>query len=67
MKKRLIVSFIFLIPLFYISMGHMAGLPLPSVFHGTQNALVFAFTQFLLCLPIVFINRKYYSVGFKTL
>lgn len=67
MKNRLIVSFIFLIPLFYISMGHMAGWPLPGFFHGTENALTFGMTLFLLLLPIVFMNRKYYQVGFKTL
>ena len=67
MKRRLIVSFVFLIPLFYISMGHMMGLPLPHFLHGTENALVFAFTQLLLTLPIAYVNRKYYQVGFKTL
>lgn len=67
MKRRLIVSFIFLIPLFYISMGHMMGLPLPHILHGNANALSFAFTQFLLTLPIIYINRKYYQVGYKTL
>ena len=67
MKRRLIVSFVFLIPLFYISMGNMMGLPLPHFLHGTENALVFAFTQLLLTLPIAYVNRKYYQVGFKTL
>ena len=67
MKRRLIVSFVFLIPLFYISMGHMMGLPLPHFLHGTENALVFAFTQLLLTLPIAYVNRKFYQVGFKTL
>ena len=67
MKRRLIVSFIFLIPLFYISMGHMMGLPLPHILHGNANALSFAFTQFLLTLPIIYANRKYYQVGYKTL
>jgi P-type Cu+ transporter len=67
MKKRLIVSFIFAIPLLYIAMGHMLNMPLPSIFHGTKNALTFAFTQFLLCLPVMIINKKYYIVGFKTL
>lgn len=67
MKFRLIVSFAFLIPLMYISMGHMMGFPLPSFFHGTQNAVTFAFTQLLLTIPIVYVNRKYYIVGFKTL
>lgn len=67
MRFRLIVSIVFLIPLMYISMGHMMGLPLPHVFHGNENALTFAFTQFLLTLPIVYVNRNYYINGFKSL
>ena len=67
MKLRLGFSIAFLLPLMYIAMGHMLGLPLPQFFHGTENALTFAFTQFLLTLPIVYLNRKYYQVGFKTL
>lgn len=67
LKNRLIISFIFVIPLFYISMGHMLNWYLPHLFHGYSNAITFAFTQFLLALPIVFINIKYYKVGFKTL
>ncbi|WP_313956773.1 heavy metal translocating P-type ATPase [Aliarcobacter butzleri] len=67
LKNRLIVSFIFAIPLFYISMGHMLNWYLPHLFHGYSNAITFSFTQFLLALPIVFINIKYYKVGFKTL
>ncbi|MFY4809173.1 heavy metal translocating P-type ATPase [Aliarcobacter butzleri] len=67
LKNRLIISFIFAIPLFYISMGHMLNWYLPHLFHGYSNAITFAFTQFLLALPIVFINIKYYKVGFKTL
>ena len=67
LRTRLIVSIAFLIPLMYISMGHMMGLPLPHFFHGTENALTLAFTQFLLTLPIMYMNRKYYEVGFKTL
>ncbi|MBR3693260.1 MAG: heavy metal translocating P-type ATPase [Erysipelotrichales bacterium] len=67
MKQRIIVSFSFLIPLMYISMGHMYGLPFLEIFHGAENALTFAFTQFLLTLPVIYINRKYYIVGFKTL
>jgi heavy metal translocating P-type ATPase len=67
MKQRLVVSFIFAIPLLYLAMGHMLNMPLPSIFHGTKNALTFAFTQFLLCLPVMIINKKYYIVGFKTL
>ncbi|MBS5136039.1 MAG: heavy metal translocating P-type ATPase [Oscillospiraceae bacterium] len=67
MKLRLILSFCFLIPLFYLSMGHMMGWPLPALFHGRENAMLFALTQFLLVLPILYINDKYYKVGFKTL
>lgn len=67
MKIRLLVSFAFLLPLLYLSMGHMLHFPLPNWAHGTENALAFAFTQFLLTLPIVYVNRKYYQVGFKTL
>ncbi|OCL83023.1 heavy metal translocating P-type ATPase [Arcobacter porcinus] len=67
LKNRLIVSLIFAIPLFYIAMGHMLNWPLPSYFLGEKNAITFAFTQFLLAIPIVFINIKYYKVGFKTL
>lgn len=67
MKMRLVVSFLFTVPLFYISMGHMMGWPLPHWFHGTENALVFAFTQFLLCLPVLYVNRSYYQKGFKSL
>ena len=67
MKRRLILSFCFLIPLFYLSMGHMMGLPIPHFFHGTENALTFAFTQLLLTLPVAYLNRAYFQVGFKTL
>lgn len=67
MKFRLIVSFVFLIPLMYVSMGHMVGLPLPGFLSGAENAVSFAFTQFLFCLPIIFVNRKYYIKGFQTL
>ena len=52
MKKRLFISIIFMLPLFYISMGHMFSLPMPSLLLGTENALSFAFTQFLLLIPI---------------
>lgn len=67
MKKRLIWSVIFLAPLFYISMGHMMGAPLPSIFHGTENAITFAFTQLLLAFPIVLINKHYFVNGFRNL
>ncbi len=67
MKHRMVWSFAFLIPLFYISMGHMMGAPLPGFLTGMDNALAFAFTQLLLTLPIMYLNDKYYKVGFKTL
>ena len=67
MKRRFLVSLCFLVPLFYIAMGHMMGWPLPAFFHDSRNALAFAFLQFLLVLPIMYINDKYYRVGFKTL
>lgn len=66
-RFRLIVSIVFLIPLMYVSMGHMMGLPLPGFLLGGENALAFAFTQFLLVLPILYVNRKFYITGFKTL
>lgn len=66
-KRRLIVSFCFLIPLMYISMGHMVGLPLPYFLLGAENSLAFAFTQFLLTLPIILVNHKYFTNGFKSL
>lgn len=75
LKKRFIVSLVFLIPLMYISMHHMLfewfGLPVPffikEYFHGNENVITFSFSQFLLLLPILFVNRKYFIVGFKTL
>ena len=67
MKVRLIASFVFFIPLFYLSMGHMMGLPIPGFFHGPENAMTYALTLFLLTAPIMVINQKYYRVGFKTL
>lgn len=66
-KTRLWVSFGFLIPLMYLSMGHMIGLPAPSFLSGHANAVSFAFTQLLLCLPIVYVNRSFFIKGFKTL
>lgn len=59
MKKRLVISIIFLIPLMYIAMNHM--------FKESNNALIFAFTQFLLLIPIVYVNRNYFIIGIKRL
>jgi len=67
MKRRWWISLAFLLPLLYIAMGHMIGFPLPFFFHGTENALIFAFTQFLLTMPVVLVNRKYFEKGFKLL
>ena len=67
MKTRLITSLAFAIPLFYLSMGHMMGWPLPEIFLGQQNVLIWIFTQLLLTLPIVAVNFKYYTVGFRSL
>ena len=67
MKTRLIVSFICLIPLMYIAMGHMISLPLPSFLNGVQNGVAFSFSQFLLTLPVMYVNRKYYINGFRSL
>lgn len=75
MKKRLIVSLVFWIPLMYVSMGHMIyqwlNIPMPpftmNFLHGNENAITYAFTQFLLLLPILIANQKYFKNGFKTL
>ena len=67
LKKRLIVSVIFALPLFYLSMGHMMGWPLPPIFLGVENAMIFALTQILLLLPIVIAEYRYFKVGIKNL
>lgn len=67
MKMRLFISAVFLIPLMYVSMGHMVGLPQFGFLIGYENSITFAMIQFLLTLPVVYVNRKYYQVGFKTL
>ncbi|MBR5234425.1 MAG: heavy metal translocating P-type ATPase [Clostridia bacterium] len=67
MKIRLIVSFVCLVPLMYIAMGHMVSLSLPSFLDGVNNGVAFTFIQFLLTLPVMYVNRKYYVNGFKTL
>lgn len=67
MKYRLAISFAFSLPLLYLAMGHMLGWPLPQIFHGHENALIFAFTQFLLILPVIAVNRPYFSGGFNAL
>ncbi len=66
-KTRLAVSIPLLAVLMYITMGHMVGLPLPHFFHGVQNGVQFAFLQFLLTLPILYVNRKFFFGGFRAL
>ncbi len=66
-KRRLKLSLIFAVPLSYISMGHMMGWPLPGIFLGVKNAMIFSLTLLLLVIPVVFINFKFFRVGFKTL
>ena len=66
-RMRLIVSIIFCIPLFYLDMGHMWGWPLPSCFHGAANSMTLALTQLVLVVPIVFVNFKFFTNGFKGL
>lgn len=75
LKKRLIWSLVLLIPIMYISMHHMLyqwfNIPVPSIitniFHGNENAIAFSFSQFILLLPILYINRNYFVNGFKNL
>ena len=67
LKHRLISSSIFMLILMYIAMGPMVHLPTPRIFHGREGAVIFAFSQFLLALPVVYINRDFYISGFKGL
>lgn len=67
MKTRWWISLFFLLPLLYLSMGHMFGFPLPNIFLSAANAMTFAFTQLLLTLPIVMVNKKYFTTGFRSL
>ena len=67
MRRRFLWSLVFLLPLFYLSMGHMMGLPLPGFVSGLPNAVAYGMTQLLLTLAIMYINDKYYRVGFQTL
>lgn len=75
MKKRVIISIIFLLPLMYLAMHNMFyewfKIPVPNIikniFDGSSNAITFAFTQFLLLIPIVYVNRNYFIIGFKRL
>jgi len=67
MKKRIVFSFGFLVVLMYFTMGHMVGLPEPHWYHGAENAVVAALLQLMLTLPVVYLNRAYYTRGLKAL
>ena len=67
LRNRLILSVIFIIPLFYISMGHMVGISLPDIVNPEKNALIYAVVQLLLTLPIVYAGRDFFIHGFKNL
>ncbi len=67
MRIRLIVSIVFLIPLFYIGMGHMLGWPLPGIFTDHTHSMTLALTELVLLIPIVYVNDAYFINGFKSL
>lgn len=67
MRTRLIISIVFLIPLFYIGMGHMLGWPLPGIFTDHIHSMTLALTELVLLIPIVYVNDAYFINGFKSL
>jgi len=67
MERRLIISMIFTLPVFYLAMGPMVGLAVPSFLAGEKNILMMAFTQLLLTIPVMLVGEEFYRVGFKTL
>ena len=67
MKLRLVLSVAFLVVLMYFTMGHMVGLPVPSWYHGQENLLVATLLQLMLTLPVVFLNRNFFSKGIQSL
>lgn len=66
-KRQFFISLFFLLPLMYLSMGSMIGLPIPYMLQGVQNAIALTFTQFLFTIPILFLNRRFFSNGFTAL
>lgn len=66
-KFRLKISFFFMAVLMYVAMGPMVGLPIPMFLAGTEGAINYAFVQFLLTIPVIFVNRKFFISGFKSL
>lgn len=67
MWQRFWISAVFTVPLLYISMGHMLGMPLPEVINPMMNAGLFALTQLILTLPVLVLGREFFKVGFKAL
>ncbi|MDF1616727.1 heavy metal translocating P-type ATPase [Petrocella sp. FN5] len=67
MERRLVISMIFTLPVFYLAMGPMVGLAVPSFLTGEKNILMMAFTQMLLTIPVMLVGEEFYRVGFKTL
>ncbi len=67
LKHRLKVSIPLMVVLMYVAMGHMINLPYPSLLEGDSGALIYAFSQFLLALPVLYVNRRYFQSGFKAL
>ena len=67
MRTRLIISIVFLVPLFYIGMGHMLGWPLPGIFTDHTHSMTLALTELVLLIPIVYVNDAYFINGFKSL
>lgn len=67
MRARLIISIVFLVPLFYIGMGHMLGWPLPGIFTDHTHSMTLALTELVLLIPIVYVNDAYFINGFKSL
>ena len=66
-KKRIIISTVFLVVLMYFTMGHMISLPVPSWYHGSENAQITALLQLFLTLPVLILNADYYKKGFRAL
>ena len=67
LKTRLVLSVCFTVPIFYLHMGKMYGWPLPSCLLGTENELISALVQLLLCIPVLFVGRKYFIHGLQNL
>lgn len=67
LRKKFIISAIFSVPLLYIAMGHMIGMPLPQIINPEFHPLNFAIVQLILTIPVVIAGNKFYTVGFKTL